>query len=174
MRPATQGTFDGLCGVYALLNALDPAGLRLARSKLHRDLFVKLTHALSASRLRAAMHGGLTHIDLQVAGKLAFYWLREVHGVTLVVDRPFSRCRFANLEAYFACLNETIGNGGGVIIRFRTSSMSHWTVVSAVSPRTLHLRDSLGWRQIRTSKFEMKAYRIYPADTLVVRQVTPG
>ncbi len=56
MRTTRQGTFDGLCGVYAILNALDPAGFKRPRGQLHAALFKELTYGLGSVSLLSAMH----------------------------------------------------------------------------------------------------------------------
>ena len=170
MRPSTQGTFDGLCGIYAVLNSLDPAGLRRPRSKLHRDLFVQLTHALPASKLRAAMHEGLAAEDLVRATRIASQWLLANHGIALALERPFKRRRFRDPLDYFnelAAIEKA--SACGIIFSFRTSSMAHWTVLSEVRARSLLLRDSIGWRGMELAKFVEGKYRAYPADTLILR-----
>lgn len=172
MRPAKQGTFDGLCGVYAVLNALDPAGLRQPRGKLHKDLFIQLTHALPASRLRAAMDYGLTVEDIQKAAMGAFRWLRGAKGVSLTIRRPFRQHEFANLSDYLTVLSHATAAGdAGFIIRIRTSSFAHWTVVTEVAAHALVLRDSTGWSEIGRHRLDGGSCRIYPADTLVIERL---
>lgn len=173
LRPALQGAFDGLCGVYAVMNSLDPAGLRRSRSKLHRDLFVQLTHSLPASKLRAAMREGLTANDLQRASRIAFAWLSDAYGIDLKLERPFQRRHFQAPGDYLDALSEIHdASGCGIIISFQTSSWAHWTVVSRVAPHSLLLRDSIGWREIKKSKFLDGKYHARPADTLILRAST--
>ncbi len=167
MRVAIQGAFDGLCGVYAVINALEPAGLGGRRSKLQKRLFVELTGALPTSRLRAAMDYGLAASDLLPAARRALRALADTPGGALTIERPFRRRRFECVTDFFSALASLAENhSGGIIVRFRTTSMCHWTVVTDIRPRTLTLRDSRGWRQIKRSKFMDGGYRIYPEDTL--------
>lgn len=81
MRPARQGDFDGFCGIYSLINALDVAGFSTPRSAVHQRIFVALTDALPNRKLRVAIHRGLKGKDLVRASRVRLASL-------MIIGRP--------------------------------------------------------------------------------------
>ena len=176
MRPLRQGSLDGLCGVYAVLNSLDLVGMRMPRCALHKELFQQLTCALGAAALLAAMHDGLDAPTLQRAAQIAFGWLAARHHAVLDVDLPFrGRRRFRStagflkaVRAYGAMPNTA------VIVAFGDQLRLHWTVVRELDGSDLLLRDSDGLRRLDTSSYGVGMGRrcFSPSDTLIIQRVS--
>ena len=172
VRAARQGSLDGLCGVYAVINSLEPAGVTLHRS-LQRELFQQLVYSLGASALLAAMHDGMDALTLQGAAQLAFGWLAATHDTALEVELPFNGRRFRSSAGFVRALRPLVAAPNtAAIIAFRGVRKSHWTVVRAVEGSTLLLRDSDGLTALDAREFGVSRGRRYfwPTDTLVVRQ----
>lgn len=145
MRPARQGAFDGLCGVYAIMNALDLVGLNGPKGALHRNLFYQLTKGLGPAALLRGMKSGLTAGDLRRAARPAFNWLALEHGVQLKLIQPFSSAEFFDVSDFLgAVLVKTHDLEAAAIIHVRTHGVAHWTVVQSVGAKGIVLRDS--WR----------------------------
>jgi hypothetical protein len=174
MRAARQGTFDGLCGVYAILNALDPAGLRLPRGALHAELFEELTYSLGAVSLLSAMHYGLERDDLLRAARCAFRWLSTEHGIEMVVSAPYEDTSFETIDDFVRELRAQLRAGGkGLIVYVALPTRNHWTVPVQLVGDAMHLRDSSGLRTlpIPRSRRGGGSWRLSPADTLVIQRI---
>lgn len=174
MRAARQGTFDGLCGIYAIINALDPAGVKLRRGPLHTDLFKELTHGLGAVSLLAAMHEGLERDDLLRAAKAAFRWLALEHGIELTIEAPYAKHRFRQPATFIkAVRGHLAAEGQALILYVNMPNRDHWTVPTAIIGRRLFLRDSGGTASIPLSRLtpEGTDWAFSAADTILIRKV---
>lgn len=150
MRTARQGSLDGLCGVYAVVNALEPAGVVLSRA-MQRELFQQLTYSLGAAALLAAMHDGMDAFTLKGAADLAFGWLATRYDTALEIELPFmGRRRFRSTGGFLRALRPFVeGADTAVIIAFRGRGKAHWTVVREFDGSNLLLRDSDGLTVLR-------------------------
>jgi hypothetical protein len=91
-RPLRQGDLDGLCGAYAVVNAVRLAALpyRRLRHAACAALFGELVDELAeAGRLRAFVTGGVGTGTLARLLRRAAAWLEAEHGLALEVRRPF-------------------------------------------------------------------------------------
>lgn len=171
MPPARQGTFDGLCGVYAIINAVDLLEPRTRRSHFHSDLFVQLTHGLRAAALLASMDYGVTPTELARAAKFALDWLAITYDIHLEVSEPFLRRRFARVRPFVRALGEYVDSPRSVaVISLRLPGRSHWTVVREVDGYTLRLRDSAGHGDLEADSFAIDhgPKHLRPTSTLVI------
>jgi hypothetical protein len=174
MRAARQGSFDSMCGVYAIINALDPAGIKLRRGPLHRDLFKELTHGLGAVTLLAAMHDGIGRHDLLRAAKAAFRWLALEHEVELTIDAPYDGRVFKHPRLFLEALRSHLeADGQAVIVDIYKPGRDHWTVPTAIVGRKLLIRDSGGMASIPLSYLTSQKgdWAISIEDTLVIRSI---
>jgi hypothetical protein len=172
VRAARQGDFDGLCGLYALINALDLAGFKRSRSTIHQRMFMALTDALPCRKLRAAMTTiGLDGKDLVDAAHTAFPEFRKTLGGDIKVSRPFKRKSFASDPLFLDALAALVAQpGSAVIINMSTPSYRHWTVVNAIGPSKIELRNSSTLTALPRDRYTIKRgrYRISPHETLLV------
>ena len=175
MRTARQGTLDGLCGVYAIINALDLVGVDPPRgSRLYRDLFKEITHGLRAVALLAAMQDGIHVDDLAAAATLAFGWLHAVHGYQLEIGQPLRDRRLRSTRSFLAALRGYLREPEtAVIISYERGWYAHWTVVRKVASTELLLRDSGGLGTLQLSDFDHPGCRcaFRMVDTLLIRRV---
>lgn len=171
MRTTRQGTFDGLCGVYAILNALDPAGFKRPRGQLHAALFKELTYGLGSVSLLSAMHDGLEPKDLLRAGRAAFRWLSLEHGITLSIAAPYAKRQFKTPNSFLDVVRGHLdASGEAVILYVVMPGRDHWTVPAGIVGQKLILRDfggmtSLPLRQLMSAS---SGIRLSPQHTLVI------
>ena len=145
-KPLEQGDLDGLCGVYAVVNATRLAAHphRRLRAADGYDLFAALLAELAdAGRLRGFVAAGLGPRVLARLLRRADRWLRERHGLGLEVSRPFAKRDQPEPAACLRVLAEHLARPGTAAI---VGSDEHWTVVRAVTPKRLLLADSDGRR----------------------------
>ena len=172
MRPARQGSLDGLCGLYAVINALELAGVPSRRS-LQTELFIQLAYGLGAGALLSAMHEGLETYDLVRAAAVAFRWLSDNHGIALEAYQPFEGRRFRSVRTYRAALTKLVEHPEtAVIISFKKPGFAHWSVAQEIDEHQIRLRDSGGMRALRLADFTLEhgPYRFRPADTVVIQR----
>lgn len=173
MRPVKQGSLDALCGVYAIVNALEMVGVVGRRSELHRELFRKLIAALPPHELRGAVVCGLSGEELLRAARRAFRWLRRTHGVDLRIRAPLADCAFDETAQFIEFLGTRARDWRrAVIICVEFPGGSHWTVVRAIEGRKLYLRDSGRMTRLDLDRFDVTSgrYRFLAQETLVIQR----
>src|SRR3954453_2547039 len=172
IRPYRQGRLDGLCGIYALVNAL-----RLLCPRLDEDGGERVFCALIKARTRqaasplAVISGGLSRRELL---KLIEPWQRFVAkklGITLTVKRL--KVSDPTLGGIWRGLCQAL-DGQSVVIIGLDGAERHWTVAYAATERTLRVADSCGLRTILRSQCTVGRtslrYQLRPSEVLVVRR----
>ena len=175
MRAVQQGELDALCGIYALINALEVTGVTGPRSAMHKQLFRRLTLGLPADRLQAAMFDGLDSEDLLEAGSKAFRWLGRNHRIRVGLERPWHDTDFADVGAYLDALRASASQSdAAVIVNVHLPGYSHWSVVRRFDGKRALLRDSGPLRQLELERFSLDRgrYRFSSIDTLVLTRTT--
>lgn len=171
MRAVKQGDLDALCGIYALINALEPAGVTGPRGPLHKQLFRRLTLGLPADRLQAAMFDGLDSEDLLETSARAFRWLNRRYGVKVRLERPWHDIDFRNIEHFLDALRASARQpDAAVIVNVHLPGYSHWSVVRRFEGRRAILRDSGSLRHLELDRFSLNRgrYRFSAIDTLLL------
>lgn len=172
IKPARQGDLDGLCGLYAMINALEFITARPPGPALQARLFKALTDGLSAPRLRKALAEGLNGKELIKAAHLAFPEHKKALGGTIEISRPLRRQAFRASADFVAALAQLIDPGdAAVVINFATPRYSHWTVVRAAKLDALTLKDSLSSKALPLDRYTIRRgpYRILVRETLLLR-----
>jgi hypothetical protein len=171
MRAARQGDFDGLCGLYALINALDLAGCRLGRSPVHRKIFEELAGSLPAATLRRAIKDGLSGRDLLTAAAATFPTFKKSLSGSVSVSRPFRETTFRTNEEFLESIADIMASGrSSLVLNVSTPIYDHWTVAAAITPQAIILRDSGALKELRLDRYTVRRgeYRIRPRETLLV------
>jgi hypothetical protein len=157
-RAFRQGDLDGLCGIYAIVNATRYV-LRL-RDEQCQQLFEKLIKALEQD---------CCHLHKHLLWGMSFRQLRRL--VTAA-----SQCRLKGQKLTFAArplrlkrqqrtlphlwtaLDEEVGPTCVAIVGI-SGITDHWCVVSRVTPRTLQLINSAGQTRIYRSRCTVRSSR---------------
>lgn len=174
MRPAKQGQFDGLCGIYAIVNAIEMTGLTGPRSELHRKLFTRMALDLPTDKLRSAIEYGLEANDLMRVARRSFRWMRHKHEIDLRIMRPYPDTVFDSCDFYLEVLRLwTEEPRTAVIVSVAMPGISHWTVVRRVRQTSMTVRDSGRLTELPLSRFALtrSRYRFEPSDTLIIRRL---
>jgi hypothetical protein len=151
--PLQQGDLDGLCGAYALVNAVT----RLLHNKgFQREdanrLFQRLCRTLHRrQRMPQAVWRG-THID-DIDGMLRTVrrFVRENFAVTLIVSHPFDSGVPRRKDRFFRVLSEsfTSKDERKVAIIGLDRPGFHWTIATEVTRRSFRLYDSGRSKRLR-------------------------
>src|SRR5215210_5967834 len=172
LNPYRQGRLDGLCGVYALINAL-----RLLYPRLDEDDCERAFCALIRARARqsasplAIISGGLSRRELlRLIGSWQRFAAKEL-GITLSVSRL--KVSEPSLRGIWRGLCGALDDKSVAIIGL-DGAERHWTVAHAATERTLRVTDSSGLRVIFRSQCTVGRtslrYQLRPSEVLLVRR----
>jgi hypothetical protein len=158
VRGYRQGDLDGLCGVYAIVNALRYL-LRLNRKQC-QTLFASLVRTLSQVRLHPydPLVQGVVFRQLKQLLTVADHCCSLHQGLSFQARPLRLRREDRTLARLWAALDGAIGSGCVAIIGI-TGRTDHWCVVYRVTPRTLRLLDSSGRSCIRRSRCTVRTAR---------------
>src|SRR3954468_21089581 len=158
LQPYRQGRLDGLCGVYALINAL-----RLLCPRLDEEAWEAAFCALIRARARQAssplaiISGGLSRRELlRLIGPWQRFAAREF-GITLSVSRL--KVSEPSLRGLWRGLCRAL-DGQSVAIVGLDGIERHWTVGYAITERTLRVADSCGLQMIFRSQCTIGTTRV--------------
>ncbi len=173
MKPVHQGALDGLCGVYAIINAVSLVLDTKERSSLHEGLFSHLAYGLGAPAFLATTEQGLRAHDMLRAVDFAFKWLSIEYGIELIMVQPYRTALFPTKAAFISVLRSKIATPDtAVIIQVKLPGMRHWTVARGIRGRRLALYDSAGVPRIDLGEFSLNrgSNQFLPSETLVIQQ----
>ena len=173
MKPVRQGALDGLCGVYAIINAVSLVLDAKERSSLHEGLFIQLSYGLGAPVLLATSEHGLMAQDMLRAVDFAFKWLSIEYGMELIMVQPYRTALFPTKAAYIDALRGKIATPDtAVVIQVKLPRMHHWTVASGIRGQRLSLHDSAGLTRLELNDFSLKrgSSQFLPSETLVIQR----
>jgi hypothetical protein len=150
IQPATQGDYDGLCGLYCIINAV-----RLVLTP-HRDLSREEVKALFAEGVRfLARKGDLPKAVHSCVGERVWPRLAEriVASAQPIADRPIllERPRWArevSVRETLLRIEKMIVAGKAPCV-FLRGNYRHYSVISGYTSVSLKLFDSFGYRWVR-------------------------
>ena len=152
VKPAVQGDYDGLCGLYCLINAvrLVLAPHRELKHEEVRTLFAAGVGFLtSRGALPNAVHSCVTERDWPKLAARIVEVTEAIAGRPIHLDRPLLPAR-ETCQAALSRLDGLIASSKAacVFLRGRTR---HYTVISGYTPASLMLFDSFGYRRVLRS-----------------------
>ena len=157
-RAYRQGDLDGLCGVYAVVNALQYLfGLKEDHC---RTLFATLIKALHRSR-RRPHHPILWGMSFATLKRLieAAQTCKVLDGAQTFQARPLRLSRDQrNLPRLWSGLSQELTPTCVAVIGI-TGAADHWCVVYRVTAKTLWLLDSSGQTRIYRSRCTVRSTR---------------
>lgn len=186
LQPFEQGHLDGLCGLYALINAARLAVSRAEVDRCTNEDWEELFHvllagaddAIGAVRVTA---NGIKPKPLYRLAKLARRHMADQHGVKLEITRPFKGYRQCTFEAFAGRLRTACQGTPAAMVVCLNGHLDHWTVLERVSATTLELLDSDGLSRVKLANCRLAGERsrhlgrqhiIRPKDVLQIRVVT--
>lgn len=174
--PHYQGSLDGLCGLYAVINAVVPLCPELTENRC-KDLFAALMAALCKRRRDpvAMVCAGLGTKGLRRLLKRAVRFAAEELGVTLQVEGFAPEP--ATVDELWTAIRDAI-TASSVAIVGLSGRTGHWTVAIGVTPKSMRLLDSDGQRFLRRARCRFGVadsnYGISPEDIFVLRRRDGG
>jgi hypothetical protein len=171
LEPQQQGHIDGLCSVYAVMNAVKYIFTQEERTDA--SLFKSICEG-NADLFPKIMYEGTETRGVESILKSAQEWARWRHlGKGLVVRPLFRRSKPRDIERYFGSLQEEQLLWGGVFVVGLGKPWNHWTVFSIVGPGLISSFDSWGFPEVsKRSEFTLSKNRAGDDRTLVVVRQT--
>jgi hypothetical protein len=153
-KPDQQGKFDGLCGIYSVLNSVKWL-YRLREQQLDR-LFHALCESI-ADKFPEALWEGLGVPEMQRLLRFAQTHLVEKHGTSdLTWHMPLMRAQFDSVETFWSSVRDQIAMGkGSVVIVGLNKPWDHWTVAREVTRESVAFFDSYDMRRYKFSSFTL-------------------
>jgi hypothetical protein len=141
-----QGQYDGLCGVYSIVNAVGELTKTSEKDQDRRKaLFDIVCGQLNEDRLLlSAVTGGISAGDYDVFIRRALEAIEAETGIGIDVATPFRGGQFAT-DAFYDGLVAHIGTQGrSLVVLWVSGGWDHWTVVRSISEARVNLIDSDG------------------------------
>lgn len=176
-KASAQGSLDGLCGIYAIINACNV----MLGGGLDRDhqisLFCKLTSLLDDGRpIGEVVHDGIGFRKLGELIDVASRTLTHDHGVC--IERKVAwKANKGNLSAFWNDLQQHVNTDEQRVALLGVEGKhSHWTVARKVSEASITLADSDNLKRFNRSDCHLrpgkKPHQLQPTQTFFLRCVT--
>ena len=177
-KPYRQGRLDGLCGVYACINAMRYLNaINHPRRRLPwRDLFYEcLAHLSERWSVPDIATYGMSSAQLWSCAKHLRDTLESQHRVHTELSRPLIGVGFKSARQIFDLLEKhLIYLDHSAILGFYSDSYSHWTVLSHVSDGSVFLFDSAGARSLATRRFTYRQPETKPEANPETKGCSPS
>ena len=176
--PIRQGSIDGLCGVYSVMNATEAVigkfhyDRKLGRKASQRKvLFRKLIGYLAKQdMLEEAMIWGFQNIDakggfIDIAVKSVKKYQKRKLRKKIAFDTDD-----VTLDEYWEKLTEHLSQPDSAVILCLSGRIKHWTCVRRITSSAMILSDSSGIRQIARKQCTIETesrdmYTLWPSRT---------
>jgi hypothetical protein len=145
LEPQQQGHIDGLCSVYAVMNAVKYIFVQDERTDA--GLFRTLCED-NALLFPKIVYDGTETLGVESILKSAQAWVKRRHKKQLVVRPMWRITRARTVEKYFNDAMEAQHLWGGVFIVGLGKPWNHWTVFSLVGPSLITSFDSWGFPEV--------------------------
>jgi hypothetical protein len=161
LLPYHQGLFDGLCGLYSVLNAIQLAQWPMLERSAHRSRRL-FQHGIEALEHRGLLHSATKHgMD-----EPTWTWLTDkllveatrLSGTKLRRVPILQKTKRSDLDGALALIDRHTRLGEPVLVEL-AGSYQHYTSIVGVSDNRLHLFDSYGYRWIAAASCELAHHR---------------
>ena len=169
----SQGGLDGLCGVYSTINALQCLRGKALYEEPAIAVFKHLVGAI-AREFPAVMWEGTSVQNMRDILDRADDYARAHFGFGVRRSEPMLRKPPARNGLYWKRLGALLDEPRRVLIVGLKDPWEHWSVLTAVTPRTLRFFDSIGIKVARRAEFSLRegaTYRIDPHQVFLLERV---
>lgn len=174
MRPFKQGDLDGLCGIYAMLNAIRDCVEDAFEKDVHDVLFKAAIDAIPRQLCPRVIYFGIETNQLLSIAEKTTRFLSEEYQIDIECRRYFENRKFRNALDFLSELRalrlDHITSSVINIAWSKADGDSHWTAFKGMLPDYLGLFDSSGEKTLRLDELSTKdvpgKVRIFPRATL--------
>jgi len=170
-----QGQLDCLCGLYSIVNAITEINPNLSNKDAEQLFKALCTYLKGEGLLFEALTEGCYIPLISKMLHVAKNWLEARHSRSMVWRKPFHKNSAALPSEVFDVIGGYLGEKDGTCITGFEGKISHWTVISAISPKRLSLLDSDGRKHIRRDMCrshletsEDRFYWVYPSAVFLL------
>lgn len=154
-----QGDLDGLCGPYAILNAIRTASARhkvrssrleaiLNNDDVANEIFLRMMQNVAGRSIADPVFWGIGTGRLMRLLGVTAKLLERNYGLCLSVRRPFSRQRPVHPHKILRKIDDHLKTAGAAVIIGSRSPWDHWTAVKGVARTRMLLADSGGYHYV--------------------------
>lgn len=178
--PYQQGNLDGLCGLYAAVNAICfVIAPRKQMTRAHAGVLFRkgISHLRDRGRLAEAVKHGMSAKWLRQLTRDLARCARRLTGIEVAIESPPQLAKTLSREALLQLLDTALDNGAVVIVGL-DNTYSHWTVVCGRNDQRYYLFDSnrLSWIQRESlgvlSARGTRRHQVHRKAVLLVSAVT--
>lgn len=159
VRPFRQGHLDGLCALYAVLNAFRLClGDHPLSDQIWPALFGYLVDGLASETEFASLTlNGVPATAMNGLLGNATAFMKDAYGIELIVHRPIDGRERLSAKEVLTRLGALSRHPKTALLLWLKldSQIRHWTVVEKVRARSLSLIDSAGYPRLKRSDFRM-------------------
>jgi hypothetical protein len=174
-----QGSFDGLCGVYAVVNSAALLVKKPMTNSNARELFAVLIRKIDDDQmlLDSVVHGILfRHLGQLI--DVASEHLRKLEGGFILERKVAFRRQPEALGDYWQRLKGHLSqNRRSTAIIGTSGKHDHWTCATKISDSQIDLRDSSSIKQLKRSHCTIgnpkigRPHGLWPTQTYLLRSV---
>lgn len=170
-KPYRQGDLDGLCGVYALVNAVDYLCGPLSKRKAKKLFAQMLTHLESKAPLATRCSLG-TSIN-EIGGILKYVVCTQY---PIQRHKPFHLKSMVSHTVYIETLREFLQQPNTIVFLILYGHLNHWTLVRKITDKTLVTHDSCEIRYVLRGSCSMliddvkKLHWLIPTHTYFLKR----
>ena len=140
IRPYKQGELDRLCSLYALINAVRSTGFKLTRLQT-QAVADDIIENLSSGDLKELMLNGAGHKEVMKLARRLNKVLHDVYDKQIEVMRPY-RHKTPDFETVLFDMEYERSCNNGVIVRFFSNALDHYSVFDRIDAERIKLIDS--------------------------------
>ena len=169
LLPYRQGHLDGLCGIYAIINAIrvvlgDPS--RHISTEAWQELYAVLMLAVDETVGAATAAGcGIETKPLLHLLSVAARHMADEHEIELTVTRLLKRRERPPLRKVLPRLARISEEPNTAILVSFLGHLDHWTVLRRVSKTSIAFFDSSGFKRVVIANCRMTYERPTPTET---------
>ena len=159
LTPYRQGQLDGLCGIYASINAIRLAlgdrGRRFTDEDwqhLFSTLLAAADDAIGAVRATAC---GMETKPLLTVVKSAVQHMADEHELKVTVKRVLKRKERPPMREFLPRLGNLVEQPSSAVVIALAGALDHWTVLRKVGRTSLELFDSSQFARVKIANCRM-------------------
>jgi len=171
-QPYHQGDLDGLCGVYAIINAVDLLCGPFTADQAQHLFKLILRYLNTQVPLTERFSDGLTlHEVAGIINKVVcrYYPIQR--------SKPFHGKAYISLGGYWSTLQVALIRPRTVVFIGIAGHHNHWTIIQRMTDKSLILNDSGGMRYIQRRHCSMlndrnsKRHWLLPTNTYLLQRI---
>src|SRR5215203_2114674 len=176
IKPYHQGQLDGLCGVYAFINAVRLVCPEHINDAAAKDLFRELLEKIAKRRDFEAVWNGMCPSILWPLMHAACHYVRWEFGARVEVQPLHAGASPPGLSRTWSKLQGYLDQQGTAAIICLGGRHQHWTVARKATARSIRLVDSGNLKLLRrawcTTDLDHKRHRVDPETVYLVSRPT--